>query len=63
MTAILNALFGNWQTTLVGALGALVIYFQQQGGTWGIIGAALAFLFGVVTKDSTTGSQSITPKP
>ena len=62
MTAIVNALFGNWKTTLLGAAAALATYFQGQGGTWAIVGAALLFLFGAVSKDSTTGSQAVAPK-
>lgn len=62
MSAILNALFGNWKTTLLGAAAAVATYLQGQGGTWSIVAAALLFLLGSVAKDSTTGSAALPPK-
>ena len=53
MTAILNSLFGNWKTTLVGALAAVAAYLGSQGSPgWQIAGALLLALLGALSKDS-----------
>jgi uncharacterized membrane protein (UPF0136 family) len=62
MAAILNALFGNWKTTLLGAAAAVATYLQGQGSTWSVVAAAILFLLGTFAKDSTTGSQALPPK-
>jgi len=61
----MSAIFGNWQTTMIGFVAAIFTYFAALGpnlpttkGDWGkaLAAAALAAL-GIAAKDSKTGSQ------
>jgi len=60
----MGKLLGNWQTTLIGFVGAVVLYFvnlgpnlPHSGTAWGHapLSAVLAGL-GIVAKDAQTGS-------
>ena len=63
MQSIVNALFGNWKTTLVGVLTAVATYLGQQGNPgWQMASYALLALLGMLAKDSTTGSTALPPK-
>lgn len=62
-----NLLLGNWQTTALGFLAALVNYFTANGAKfpetkqeWGaaLMSAALVAL-GVAAKDGNVGSKAI----
>lgn len=67
MNQIWNSLFGNWKTTLGGAVGALGTYLVSQPGGWALLGQvfiALGFIIvGTGGKDATTGSPALPPKP
>ena len=62
---IMSRQAGNWQTSLIGFVAALALYFQQNGGklpeTWPewkvALLAALVAAFGWVSKDASTGSR------
>ena len=63
---ISNAITGNWQTTVAGAVVAVVNYLTNTGFQfpsdkqgWGnfLVSIAMAAL-GAAAKDSTTGSQA-----
>ena len=62
----MNALFGNWRTTLFSFVAAFLTYFTQVQGAWPATGkewgsacvAAAMFACGVVGKDSSTGSKA-----
>lgn len=49
---MINALFGNWKTTLFGAIGAVAIYLQSRDGAWNAIGSLAVLLLGIAAKDS-----------
>ena len=61
----MNALFGNWRTTLFGALTGAMTYLLLSGVTfpttkpeWGAFALGLLqAVWGAVQKDSVTGSQ------
>lgn len=55
---MINAIFGNWKTTLLGAVGAVALYLQGQGGVWAIVAAICVALVGAVAKDASTGSKA-----
>ena len=61
----MSAMFGNWQTTVIGFVAAIFTYFVQLGPNlpttgpdWGkaLMAAAIAAL-GVFAKDATVGSK------
>ena len=61
---MINRQLGNWQTTVIGFIAALMLYLQQNGGklptTWpewqvALLAAAVAAL-GFASKDAATGS-------
>lgn len=61
-----NLLLGNWQTTTIGFLAALLTYFTQNGAKfpetkqeWGtaLLSAAMVAL-GVAAKDGNVGSKA-----
>ena len=62
----MNALIGNWRTTVIGFVAAILMYFAALGtnlpttkAEWlsALAAAALAAL-GVISKDSQTGSKA-----
>jgi hypothetical protein len=65
MTSILNALFGNWRTTLSGVITAVGTYLLTQPGAWSVVGQVLmavgALGLGVNSKDASTGSPALKP--
>lgn len=67
MNTFFNSFFGNWKTTLGGAVGALGTYLITQPGGWALLGQimiALGFVIvGGAGKDATTGSSALPPKP
>lgn len=67
MNAIFNSLFGNWKTTLAGAISAVGAYLSTQPGGWAIVGQILAalgvFLIGASAKDGSVGSKALPPSP
>ena len=62
----MNALFGNWQSTVFGFGAAFLMYFTQiEGGMpvtkqeWGKALLAACFAaWGAVSKDASTGSKA-----
>jgi len=62
----MNALIGNWRTTVLGFVAAIFMYFVQLGpnlpttkADWGkTLAAATLAALGVVSKDSQTGSKA-----
>ena len=63
----MNALFGNWQTSVIGFVAGIFAYFVQLGPNlpttgkdWlaALMAASLAAL-GVFAKDSKTGSKAL----
>ena len=57
MAKLFGMVFGNWKTTLMGAVAAC-LQMYQGGMSWKAILAALpTLLLGVAAKDSSTGSQ------
>lgn len=64
---MLNGLFGNWRTTLLGAISGAATYLLVGPGAsfpttkqdWGaFIAGLIQAIWGAVQKDSTTGSQA-----
>lgn len=61
-----NGVFGNWRTTLLGAISGAATYllvgpgmmFPTTKGDWGVfIAGLIQAIWGAAQKDSTTGSQ------
>jgi len=61
----MNTMFGNWQTTVIGFVAAILAYFVQLGpnlpttrADWvkALMAAAIAAL-GLASKDATVGSR------
>jgi hypothetical protein len=61
----MNAMLGNWQTTVIGFAAAIFTYFAALGpnlpttkADWGkALGAAALAALGVASKDAQTGSK------
>ena len=61
----MSAMFGNWQTTLIGFVAALFTYFAALGpnlpttkADWlKALGAATLAALGIAAKDAKTGSR------
>lgn len=55
MNAILTAVFGNWQMTLLGAIGAAGAYVATQPGSgWQILGTIIPLVIGAIAHNPTT---------
>lgn len=67
MDKLVNMLFVNWRTTLMGLLGAMTtsgaaFLSQQQTGAWPYLASLFMFLQGLFAKDSrVTGTPGTTP--
>lgn len=64
---MINGLFGNWRTTLLGAISGAATYllvgpgatFPSTKGDWGAFVAGLIqAIWGAIQKDSSTGSKA-----
>ena len=61
----MNTMFGNWQTTAIGFVAAILSYFVQLGPNlpatkedWlKALGAATLLALGIAAKDAKTGSR------
>jgi hypothetical protein len=62
-----NGLFGNWRTSLLGAISGAATYlligpgatFPQTKADWGVfLVGLLQAIWGAVQKDTTTGSKA-----
>jgi len=64
---MMNGLFGNWKTTLFGAITGAATYLLMSGATlpstkndWGaFVLGLLQAVWGAVQKDSSTGSKAV----
>jgi hypothetical protein len=55
---MLNALIGNWRTTLMGLIGAVVQTYMTGGSLKAALASVPMLLLGMMAKDSHVGSQA-----